>query len=260
MNNLKNIQEPTYNNNISPPPLPPALLPGLGQALGLPSSPPFILPPPSSGGLFTSFQPPPARSDNSFGNFHIRPQLSCVNFSNTQGLSGNSFGSKTQVLEREKEKLQDSVQKELDDTIYELPDPPKLVELGDGLLNLLSVQADEILEQNFVNQKQQEDAVLEQIKEEYCFGKIKKAFDEAAVPHQLDFFYGGENSNFNQSIEFSSPSNENREFIAFLISDQGHNLMTNNSSSIHIETGGIFYQNFNTGENFYNLILAQQDD
>ena len=73
------------------------------------------------------------------------------------------------------------------------------------------------------------------------------------------FFYGGENSNFNQSIEFSSPSNENREFIAFLISDQGHNLMTNNSSSIHIETGGIFYQNFNTGENFYNLIRAQQD-
>ena len=35
--------------------------------------------------------------------------------------------------------------------------------------------------------------------------------------------------------------------------------MTNNSSSIHIETGGIFYQNFNTGESFYNLIRAQQD-
>ena len=94
---------------------------------------------------------------------------------------------KTQVLEREKEKVQDSVQKELDDTIYELPDPPKL-ELGDGLLNLLGVQADDILEQNFVNQNQQEDAVLEQIKEEDSFDEIKNAFDEAAVPHQLDFF------------------------------------------------------------------------
>ena len=36
--------------------------------------------------------------------------------------------------------------------------------------------------------------------------------------------------------------------------------MTNNSLSMHIETGDIFYQTFNTGENFYNFILAQQDD
>ena len=41
----------------------------------------------------------------------------------------------------------------MDDTIYELPDPPKL-ELGDGLLNLLAVQADDSLEQKFVNKKQ----------------------------------------------------------------------------------------------------------
>ena len=36
--------------------------------------------------------------------------------------------------------------------------------------------------------------------------------------------------------------------------------MTNNSLSVHIESGDIFYQNVNTGENFYNFILAQQDD
>ena len=34
--------------------------------------------------------------------------------------------------------------------------------------------------------------------------------------------------------------------------------MTNNS--IHIESGEIFYQNFNTGKNFYNFVLALQDD
>ena len=34
--------------------------------------------------------------------------------------------------------------------------------------------------------------------------------------------------------------------------------MTNNS--IHIESGKIFYQNFNTGKNFYNFVLALQDD
>ena len=36
--------------------------------------------------------------------------------------------------------------------------------------------------------------------------------------------------------------------------------MTNNSLSIHIESGNILYQNFNTNENFYNFLLAQQDE
>ena len=70
-----------------------------------------------------------------------------------QGLSGNLFDSQTQTLTREKKQVKDNAQQELDDTIYELPDPPKL-ELGDGLLNLLAVQADDSLEQKFVNKKQ----------------------------------------------------------------------------------------------------------
>ena len=82
------------------------------------------------------------------------------------------------------------------------------------MLNSLGVEANDILEQKFINKKQQEDAFLEQIKEDYNFDKIKDAFDEGAFLHQLDFFYGRENSNFNQAIEFLSPSNENREFIA----------------------------------------------
>ena len=80
-----------------------------------------------------------------------------------------------------------------------MPDPPKL-KLGDGLLNSLGVEADDILEQKLINRKQH--AVLEQIKEDYKFDEIKDAFDEGAIPHQLDFFYGGENSNFNQATEF----------------------------------------------------------
>ena len=67
----------------------------------------------------------------------------------------------------------------------------------------------------------------------------------------------GKNSNFNQKIEFLTPSNENREFIAFLLPDQVQNLMANNSLSIHIETEDILYQNFNTCENFYDYILAE---
>ena len=36
--------------------------------------------------------------------------------------------------------------------------------------------------------------------------------------------------------------------------------MTNNKLSIHVESGDVFYQNFNTGENFYNFVMAQQND
>ena len=74
-------------------------------------------------------------------------QFSSANFGNRdQGLSGNLFGLETQALTRKKEKdVLDSVQRELDKAIYELPDPPGL-ELGDGLLILLSVQADDVLD------------------------------------------------------------------------------------------------------------------
>ena len=88
-------------------------------------------------------------------------------------MSGNIFGQK-QTLTREKEwekVTQGSVQQELDDAIYELPDPPKL-ELGNGLLNLLDVEANDILEQKFFNKKKQEDAVLKQIKKDYNFNEI----------------------------------------------------------------------------------------
>ena len=62
-----------------------------------------------------------------------------------------------------------------------------------------------------------------------------------------------------QACNFLSLNEDNNEFIYFLCSDNGQN-MTNKSLSIHIEFGNIFYQNFNTNENFYSFLLAQQDN
>ena len=36
--------------------------------------------------------------------------------------------------------------------------------------------------------------------------------------------------------------------------------MKNNSLSIYVESANIFYQNFNTNENFYSFLLVQQDE
>ena len=38
------------------------------------------------------------------------------------------------------------------------------------------------------------------------------------------------------------------------------NVMNSNSLSIHNESGDTFYQNFYTGENFYNFLMVQKDD
>ena len=74
------------------------------------------------------------------------------------------------------------------------------------------------------------------------------------------FFYGGESERFVNALEFIGRSPINREFSAFLISDFGRKTMTQNKLSIYVESGDIFYDNHNTGENFYNFWLSQQND
>ena len=50
------------------------------------------------------------------------------------------------------------------------------------------------------------------------------------------------------------------EFIDFLCSPKGEEIMQENSLSIHLKTGNIFYDNFNTQESFYDFLLNQQDE
>ena len=85
-----------------------------------------------------------------------------------------------------------------------------------------------------------EEKIIEQIKEKYNFDKIKDAFDHAALPAQLDFFYGGDNANFVRACNLSSPNKDSNEFVLFLCSNRGPNIMPYNSLSIHIESGNVF--------------------
>ena len=84
--------------------------------------------------------------------------------------------------------------------------------------------------------------------------------ETAQVLESIYFFYGGESEQFVNALEFIGLSPINREFSAFLLSDLGRKTMTQNKLSIHVESGDIFYDNHNTGENFYNFLLSQQND
>ena len=89
--------------------------------------------------------------------------------------------------------------------------------------------------------------------------KLKTLLTKEKSPSAWIFF-GGNNDNFLLTCNFLSLSENNNEFVSFLCSDMGQNIMTNNSLSIQIETGYIFYNDFNTKENFYNFLPAQQDE
>ena len=148
---------------------------------------------------------------------------------------------------------------DIDDSLYELPENHE-PELGDGLIENLGVAAGDLVSAENIIRPEEEDAVLKEIKEENGFEDIKDAFDDGYVPDSVYFIYGRESENYARAVEFLGPDADNREFAAFLLSDLGRQVMTPNRLSIHVETGDIFYENHNTGENFYNFLIAQQNE
>ena len=175
-------------------------------------------------------------------------------------MANNLLGSQAQMKgPRETEKT--STQNEIDDFLYKLLEKkmPEL-ELGDGLLNSLGTSAKTIFDDSIPTQKEEEEEILKYIVDENNLNDIENTMDEKGeVPESIYFFYGGDSEQFVQALEFIGLSPINREFAAFLLSDLGLKTVTQNKLSIHVESGEIFYDNHNTGENFYNFLLSQQN-
>ena len=154
-------------------------------------------------------------------------------------------------------------QQEVDDFLYELPDTgmPELV-LGDDLIQTLGTEAEDLFDDNAPPTKnEEEDKVLKGLMDQYNVEDIKDTMDKTGqVPESIYFFYDGKSKNFVNALEFIGLSPINRVFAAFWLSDLGRQTMTQNKISIHVESGDIFYNNHNTGENFYSFLLSQQND
>ena len=128
------------------------------------------------------------------------------------------------------------------------------------MLNFLSTDAEKILTDDYVNGKKLQDKTLGQMKEEYKFDEIKDAFDEGKIPPSSNYFSVVTIIILYMPVIVLSLNEDNNEFVSFLCSDVGNNIMTNNSLSIHVETGDMSYNDFNTNENFYSFLLAQQEE
>ena len=113
---------------------------------------------------------------------------------------------------------------------------------------------------NFITPQEENDVVLEPLKEDYKFDEIKDTFDEGIIHGSLEFCYVNDNDSFVKNVKFLNPSSDNREFVTFLLSDLGRNVMTSNRLSIHIANGDIFYENHNAGNNIYTFLMDQQNE
>ena len=157
------------------------------------------------------------------------------------------FGSQTAVIIKPPN---ENIIDEIDTAIYEIPYPPKL-ELDD-FLNALGRETVEILKDDFVSDKSLEEKTIEKIKEEYNFDEMKL--------RQCSCSDGDDNEEFIEACNLLLSDDDNRDFIPFLCSDVAQNIMTNNSLSIHVDSGNICYQNFNINEHFYVFLQAQQEE
>ena len=147
----------------------------------------------------------------------------------------------------------------IDNALNKVPEPPE-IDLGDSLINVLSTKVDEILQDDYRNYNVLNEKTIEKIKDEYNFDQIKDIFDERKVLPQLQFFFGGDYENFLNAFNLIGLDEDNNEFVSFLCSDVGQNMITDNSLSTHIESRNIFYETFNIDENFHNFLLVQQDE
>ena len=126
----------------------------------------------------------------------------------------------------------------------DIPPPPRL-ELSDGLLNVLN-DGENIINNDFIKTEDLDEKDIEDIKNEYFEG-IKNTLDEGHIPEILEFFSGGDgNENFCINCEMLGIDSDESEFIDFFCSPKGEEIMQENSLSIHLERGNIFYNNFNT--------------
>ena len=80
------------------------------------------------------------------------------------------------------------------------------------------------------------------------------------VPKELEFYFGGLNKNFFYACQNLGLNEDNTPFSDFLSYDIGSQIFRENSLSILIETGNVYFDGYNTNQSTYEFLLSQQDE
>ena len=89
--------------------------------------------------------------------------------------------------------------------------------------------------------------------------EILSKIDKLEVPKQINFFEGGENIEFENSITSVGLSTDSIEFLDLLQSNFCQEILIQNELKIHIETGNIFFNNLDTNESIYDFFQKQEN-
>ena len=150
------------------------------------------------------------------------------------------------------------IKHEIDKLIKNIPSAPR-IKVSDGILNVLG-DAEDVINNDFIKVDEFEDKDIQEIKDGYNFDDKKMNLMMEKFQKYLNFFYGGEgNEKLRIYCEMLGLTDDNGEFIDYLCSTPGEQMLLENSISIHLERGNLFYDNFNNQESFYTFLLNQQD-
>ena len=133
----------------------------------------------------------------------------------------------------------------------------KEITLSDPLLEYFK-NADEILNNNFILEKEKNEAELENFKKQYQIDTLTDEIDQGHVPEILEFYFGGPDDSFFTRVLDLNPDEGTMLFMQFLETDYSSQTMKQNRLSIHFSTGDLHYGGINTNESLSDLLLHKK--
>ena len=100
----------------------------------------------------------------------------------------------------------------------------------------------------------------DKIKKEIDLTRLKGELHAGQVPKKVELYFGGKNYSVFLMSSNLNLNKSNKNFVDFLSSDIGCQILRENIRFIHIETGNILYENYNTNQSIYDFLLRQQDE
>ena len=119
--------------------------------------------------------------------------------------------------------------------------------------------ADEILSDNFILEKEKNDAELENLKKQYQIDALADEIDQGHIQEILEFYFGGPDDSFFAKILDLNPDKETMLFIQFLATDYSSQVIKQNRLSIHSSTGDLYYDGVDTNESLFYFIVSQKN-
>ena len=115
--------------------------------------------------------------------------------------------------------------------------------------------ADQILNDNFILEKEKNEAELENFKKQDQIDMLTDEIDQGRVPEILEFYFGGPDDSFLTKILDLNPDEDAVLFMQFLAPDYRSHIMKQKRLSIHSSTCHLYYDGVNTNESLFDFIV-----